>query len=287
MYGAALGVAGAGLSAYGAQKQKHAMGDANQWYNNQLQGYYGRQDAQAREDQAAYNQLNDRGMANLGAALQGYMATPYGRTADDTATAQAALQQVGAGNNPGQAAGLTGAASTWGAGIADRNQGFSDRQQLIAGNAAAQQRQSYGHNTALSDYGIAQQRLGAEVQDLAQLQAIRQAEAERELQRLNMAAQDKFTYAQGVGSDQMMIGGLMGAGGGLADLAGGAGRAGGSGETTRETTPPPTGGSRKRTARGSRHSATPNYSPTGRQTGGGYHTYSGLQDGWGYISPRD
>ena len=278
MYGAILGAAGAGLGAYGAHRQQGAMGDANQWYNGQLQGYYGRQEQQALQDQAAYNQFNTRGMANLGGALQGYMATPYGRSAGDTATSQAALQQVGAGGNPGQAAGLGGAASTWGQGIAERNQGFSDRQQLIAGNAAAQQRQAYGQNAALSDYGIAQQRLGGEVQDYETLQAIRQAEAEREMQRLNMAAQGKFDHAQGVGEDLMMIGGLMGAGGGLADMAGG-----GGGGTTRAKTPPPSG-SRERVARGSRKSATPNWSPTGRQTGGGYQSSPVIPQSGGYYS---
>jgi len=279
VYGAILGAAGAGLGAYGAHRQQGAMGDANQWYNNQLQGYYGRQQDQARQDQTAYNQLSNRSMDNLGGALQGYMATPYGRQAGDTSMSQAALQQVGSGGNPGQGAGLGGAALTWGRGIAERNQGYNDRQQRVAGNAAAQQRQSYGQNTALTDYDIGQQRLGGEVQDLGELQAIRQADSEQELQRLNSAAQDKFRYAQGVGEDLMMIGGLMGAGGGLADLYGP-----GAGGTTRARTSTTPGGDSSRTARGGRQTATANWSPTGRQAGGGYQSSPVIPQSGGYYS---
>ncbi len=274
MYGAALGVAGGLLGALGAQKQERAMGDANQWYGAQLGDYYARQQAASGQTQAQYRDIGNRSMQNLGTGLQGYMATPYGRTAADTATSQAALQQVGSGGNPGQAAGLGGLSSTWGAGVADRNQGFADRQQLIAGNANAQQRQSLGQNTALSNYDTQQTRLGGEAQDLAMMDAIRQADLERQLQQLNMAAQDKFTHAQGVGGDLQMIGGMMGASGGLADYWG------------------PTGADRKQ-PKGSRQVASKNWSPTGRQTGGGYQparapsgvsTPSVVPTGQGYYS---
>lgn len=275
MYGALLGVAGGVLGAYGAQKQERAMGDANQWYGAQLNDYYARQRAAADQTQAQYRDIGNRSMQNLGTGLQGYMATPYGRTAGDTSTAQTALQQIGSGGNPGQAAGLGGAASTWGAGIAERNQGFADRQQLIAGNANAQQRQSLGQNTALSNYDTQQTRLGSEAQDLAMMDALRQAELERQLQQLNQAGQDKFTYAQGVGSDLQMIGGLMGASGGLADYWGPSGGGQARAVTPTKSGPPP---------KGSRQVASKNWSPTGRQTGGGYTPYPTVPQSGGYYS---
>jgi hypothetical protein len=253
------------------------MGDANQWYTNQLNDYYARQQAAADQTQAQYRDIGNRSMSNLGAGLQDYMATPYGRTAADTATSQAALQQVGAGGNPGQAAGLGGAASTWGAGIAARNQGFADRQQLIAGNANAQQRQSLGQNRALSDYEAGQTRLRGEAQDIAMMDAIRQAEYERQLQRLNMEAQGKFDHAQGVGEDLQMIGGLMGASGGLADYWGPTGTD--QAKTAKKTDVDGGGG-----GRGGRKVANKNWSPTGRQTGGGYTAYPVVPQSGGYYS---
>lgn len=222
MYQALGAIAGAGLSAYGADKQRKAMASANQRYGQDLAAYHAREGADADYFRGQYQDIGDRRQARLGGALNEYMAQPYGQQAGDTATIDAALTQVGSGGNPG--AGMGGAAQGWGTAVGQRTAAATGRQRLIAGDANQLRRQGEGQTRALQDQGIADQGFAREQARVQKLEQLRRAKLAQQLQALNANAQGTFDQAGRKGSDLMAIGGMLGAGGSVMDSFGGGGR---------------------------------------------------------------
>jgi hypothetical protein len=206
--------AGMALGAYGAQKQKHALGDAQNWYNQQLGDYYGREQGSNREFAQQYADLDQNRLNAMQGALTDYMSPAYGRQAGDTATSDAALAQVRAGTQTPQ---MSGAATSWAAPIAQRGEAALGRQQNLAGDEQMLRRMGQSQSGALSDFGVQEQRFGRQHNSIRSMEAMRQAMLAQQLQRLNMDAQNKFDFAGQKGNDLMMIGGLAGMGGGALD----------------------------------------------------------------------
>jgi hypothetical protein len=221
---------GAGLGAYGAQKQKHALGDAQDWYNQQLGDYYGREQGSNREFAQQYADLGQNRLNAMQGALTDYMSPAYGRQAGDTATSDAALAQVRAGTHTPQ---MSGTAQSWAAPIAQRGEAALGRQQNLAGDEQMLRRIGQGQSGALSDFGVQEQKFGRQYNSIQSMEAMRQAMLAQQLARLNQEAQNKFDFASGAGKDLMMIGGLAGMGGGAVDSWSqrGGGQAARSGQT--------------------------------------------------------
>lgn len=259
MYQALGAIAGVGFGLAGADKQKRAMGHAADQYNRDLQDYYGRAQADNAGFQRQYEDIGNRRLNRIGGALTDYMATPYGQTGADTGTAQKALGQVGGGVNPG--AGMGGAATGWGNGVAQRTGAATGRQMQIAGDANQLQRQQQGQSNALQSQGIADMGFQRESDNVGHMENLRQAVLAQQLQALNANAQGTFEQAGRAGSDLMAIGGYLGAGGGLMDSFGGGGGAAKKPGVQR---------------------ANPNWGPTGQQAGGGYYgAITPTASGWG------
>lgn len=250
LIGAGAGMVGAGLGAYGAQKQKKAMSAANRRYQGQLQGYYAQDKVMNEDLQKQYQGVSDARLDKIGGALQDYMKTPYGQTGADTATSTAALAQVGAGANEG--AGMGGAGVAWGAREGERTAAASGRQQMLAGGANQLQRQSGGQSQAVSDFATADLGFGRQVGNISRMEQYRRAMMERQLQEINANAQGAFDQASRSGQDWKTAGALVsslgGAGGGMMDSFGGGAKSAGGGAP-----------------------ANPNWGPAGQQVGGGYY----------------
>ncbi len=224
---AALGaLAGAGLSAYGADQQRGAMRGANRRYQADLDGYYANESADNADFQRQYEDVGNRRLNRIGGALDQYMATPYGQTATDTGRIDEALAQVGGSANPG--AGMGGAASGWGRGVQERTGAATGRMRTISGDANQLRRQGEGQTRALQDQGIADQGFQREQGRIQQMEQLRRAKMAQQLQMLNQKHQGAFEQAQGKGSDWMAVGGMLGAGGGLMDSFGGGTATGGA-----------------------------------------------------------
>lgn len=215
MYGALLGMAGAGFGAYGADKTKRAMRGAAEAYDSDLAGYFAQEEALNKEYQKRYEGVSDRRLNQVGATLGEYMAPAYGQQGSDTSTIDDALKQFHAGSNPG--AGSSGAAAGWGERVAADTNAATGRQRGIAGDANMLRRIGDGQSTALSNMGIADQRFGRELGDTQSIEQVRRADLAKLLQQINIRGQKNFDSASRKGSDWQTVGGLMGAGGQLID----------------------------------------------------------------------
>ena len=205
---------GAGFSAAGASRQRKALGGAQDWYNQQLGDYYGRERGSQQEFARQYADLDQNRLNTMQGALGDYMAPAYGRQASDTATADTALAQVRGGTQTPQ---MSGAAQSWAAPIAQRGQEAIGRQQNLAGDEQMLRRMGQSQSGALSDFGVQEQKFGRQLNSIQTMEAMRQAALAQQLQRLNFDAQNKFDYASQKGNDLQMIGGLAGMGGGALD----------------------------------------------------------------------
>jgi hypothetical protein len=215
MYGALLGVAGAGLGAYGAYKQQHALSAANRQNQQDLQAYYAQQKAAQQGFQRQYEGVNDARLNGIGGTLQAYMAPEYGQQAEDTALIDQSLAQVGGGSNPG--ADMGGAAHAWGRGVAERTGAATGRQRMVAGDASMLRRVGSRQSGALLESGIDDQRYGHQISDIRAMEQLRNAGLEDQLQQVNMRGQNRFDRAQNAGKDWTTVGSLMGAGGNFMD----------------------------------------------------------------------
>ncbi len=212
-------LAGAGLSAYGANAQKDAMGKANRQYQAGLGDYYARDAADTAALQRQYEDIGNRRLNRVGGALDQYMATPYGQTTADTGNIDRALAQVGGSSNPGS--GMGGAAAGWGRGVQERTDAATGRMRTVAGDANQLRRQGEGQTRALQDQGVADQGFMREQGNLQKLEQLRRAKMAGQLQQLNMRSQGAFDQASRVGRDWQSVGGMLGASGGLMDSFGG------------------------------------------------------------------
>ena len=215
MYGALLGVAGAGLGAYGASQQSSALSSANRLNQQELQAYYAQQREAQQGFQRQYEGVNDARLNGIGDTLQAYMAPQYGQQESDTSLIDQSLARVGGGSNPG--AGMGGAADAWGRGVAERTGAATGRQRMVAGDASMLRRVGDQQSGALLESGIQDQRFGHQIGDIRQMEALRNAGLEDQLQQINIRGQNRFNRAQNKGKDWMTVGSLMGAGGNLMD----------------------------------------------------------------------
>lgn len=213
VWGALLGLAGAGLGAYGANKQKHAIRDAQNQYRNDLNAFYSRADADRQAFGQQYQAIDQQRLGGIDQALRGYIATPYGQQSNDTANIDAALAQVHAEDHPQ----FTGAAAGWNAAQQGRNQQALASQRQIAGDAQMMARMGQDQSQALGEFNIQDQRLNRDLQGIRQAEALRQAILARQLQQLNLNAQATLDHAAGAGKDWINVGNLLGAGGGVID----------------------------------------------------------------------
>lgn len=239
---------GAYLDSRAARAQHQAMSNARQQYQQQLQDYYGREQEANAGFRRQYNDVGDRRLQGIGTTLSGYMATPYGQAAADTGTAQKALGEVG-----GEATGgLGGAAQGWRNGVDERTQAATGRQVAIAGNANQLQRQQFGQGAALQSQGVADMGFQREHANIAQMEQLRQAALAQQLQNVNINGGNAFEAAGRVGDKDRALAGYLRMGGSLY-----AGLAGNVAAPAAKPSAPT--------------SASPNWGPTGQQTGGGYH----------------
>lgn len=218
VWGALLGVAGAGMGAYGAQKKRRAMGAAQDQYQGDLDAYYARQGQDTRDFQNRYNAIDQNRLGTMEQTLQDYMSPSYGTTAGDTAMLDRAVTQAqGTGGN--QLSG--GAAGAWGAGLADRNAASLGRQRGVAADANMLQRVGQTQSAALSDFGLQDQRYARQLDSVRAAEQLRQALLAQQFQRMNQNAQNTFQHAQGVGDDWINVGGLVGMSGNVVNSWGG------------------------------------------------------------------
>jgi hypothetical protein len=214
MYGALLGVAGAGFGAYGAHKTRSALRKAQGRYDNNLSDYYAEEQAANRDFQQQYQGVNDARLAGIGNTLQEWMAPAYGQQAEDTALIDQSLAQVGGKASSGPYA---GAAAGWGRSVDERSADATGRQRMVAGDASMLRRMGNQQSRALGDSGIADQRFGRQVGNIQSMEQLRRAGLARQLQTINIHGQRGLDRASQAGNDWNTVGSFMGAGGNLMD----------------------------------------------------------------------
>lgn len=214
MYAALLGVAGAGLGAYGAQQQRRAMAGASRQYQGELDAYYANEEDLSREYRGAYEGISDARLGQVGLTLGEYMSPKYSQQPGDTASVDSALASF---SRPNPGAGGTGAASGWGDRVGARTGAATDRMRTVAGEATSQRRIGDQQSGALTNMGVVDQRLGRQVRDLGSMEQFRRAEFAKLLQGINARGQKNFDAASRKGSDWMTVGSLAGTGGQLMD----------------------------------------------------------------------
>lgn len=216
VYGALLGLAGAGAGIYGQQQQAKALQGAQNQYQGMLSAFQQRQSRINQEFTDQYRDLSSARLNNIGGTLQAYMAPTHARQASDTEGIDQALAQV-RGATAGQGGPLSGAAQGWGNAVQGRTNANIGRQREVAGDVQMLGRVGHGQNAALANFGVQEQRGARELFGLHQQEQLRQALLEQQFQQLNMTGQNMFNHAQGAGKDWMAIGGLAGTVGGAWD----------------------------------------------------------------------
>lgn len=217
MYGAILGVAGAGMGAVGANQQRRAMAGASRNYQRELDDYYANEERVGREYRDQYRGISDARLGQIGSTLGQYMAPGYSQEPGDTATIDSALAAF---SRPNPGAGGTGAASGWGERVAAKTGDATDRLRTISGDASMLRRIGDRQSGALTDMGIADKRLGRQVGDIQSMEQVRRADLAKLLQSINARGQHNFDKASRQGRDWMTVGSLVGAGGQLMDAYG-------------------------------------------------------------------